>query len=343
MKKVKYDYVIVGAGLTGCVCARELTDKGYTCLVIDKNDYVGGLCSTKKIDEITVNRFGVHIFHTDTHRIYSYVSRYSCVRPYKYQVIARYYDKYFPFPVNLMTLNILFGITTPNKARAFIHSHKDTLMSIFFKDYSEKQWGVPFEDIPKSVLSRIPFRSDFNTNYFKNAIYEGLIDFNVFFTNLLDGIDVSLNTTFEEKLYGGSTIIYTGRIDEYSDFQFGKLGYRCVKYTEKKIHNTQQGNYVINHISDDVSYTRTIEYKYITERGFDYDIFQTEYSSADGIAAYPFRSDGNLELYRKYKNLAYRNENVHFLGRLATYQYLNMDEAITHALNYCDYTPNKQV
>lgn len=332
----KYDYVIVGAGLSGCVCARQLADKGYDCLVVDKNDYVGGLCAVDTLEGVEIQRSGVHVFHTDIAWVNGFVERISVIRKYRHKCVAYTGGKYYPFPINLLTLNMLYGVTTPEEAESILSDKYDELLSMFFVGYSEKQWGVPFADVPGQAIKRIPFRSTFDDTYFHNAKYEGMIDFNVLFRGLLLGVDLMLGESFDRSAFKGCKIVYTGRIDEFFDYRYGELKYRSVRFENRLA--KPQGIHVINHVSSDVPYTRTIEYLGKEDRC----IIQTEFPSDDGMPAYPFIDRSNNELYMKYRALALREENVDFIGRLATFSYLNMDEAIHKALLYCATVPYKR-
>ena len=351
---MKYNFLIVGAGLAGLTCARLLTDAGQSCVVVEKDDVIGGNCRESYIDGVKIHEFGPHIFHTDYDHIYGFVFKHTNIRPYRYLPLVRYKDQHYSFPINLLTLKQVFGDVDFKELTHLVNSIRihglsnlygkdlsvNKLVDIFFKDYSEKQWGIPFEEIPKSYLDRIPISAVYDDlGYFKNSKYQGIIDFEMFFNSLGDGIDIILGKSFNQGLEKiAYHIIYTGSIDEYFDYKFGKLEYRTLDFFHSP-HNRNywQGTAVINHTSKDVKYTRSIEHKFLTGQDCSNTVVSFEHprKAEDGDRKfYPVSSDENRKRLTKYCSLA--NEYyyyVTFLGRLGTYQYLNMDEVIAQCMS----------
>ena len=365
---VNYDYLIVGAGLYGSVCARELTDKGYKCLVIDSRDHIGGNCYTEKVDGINVHKYGPHIFHTSSKPIWDYVNRFSDFIDYKYSPTVNYKGELFSFPINLMTLYQLYGVKTPQEAKDKLEELKgdiknpknleDYVISMVGKEiyekfiygYTKKQWRIDPKELPTSIIKRIPIRTTFDNNYF-NDTYQGIpVDgYTKMFEKMLEGIDVSLNTDFFKEFWSPelnisdwrdfpSEIIYTGRIDEYFEYCFGELNYRSLRFeTEKLDIEDFQGNSVVNYTDEEIPYTRICEWKHFDNKKTPHTIitkeFPTEWDKTQ-IPFYPINTEDNNKIYNKYKAFTEYEDNVHFGGRLAEYKYYDMHQVIASALNF---------
>jgi len=355
-----YDYLIVGAGLFGSTVARLLTDKGYKCLVIDKRKHIGGNCFSEKIVDIDVHKYGVHIFHTNNNDVWDFINKFTEIIPFKYQPIARYKNKYYSLPFNMWLFYQLWGVTTKNEAQKYINKTRVKLTNDnleeyaislvgkeiynkFIKYYTQKQWlGIKAKDLPSSIIKRLPLRYNFDTNYF-NDIFQGLPanGYDVFFNNLLKNIDVRLETDYlwhKNEFIKIPHIIYTGKIDELYIYKFGELKYLTLDFTHK-IHNKSiQQHYVINHTSNDVDYTRTIEHKFFLSKYYNlpYSVFTTETPikwNKNAIPYYPINTKDNKALYNKY--LEYHTSlqsNIFIGGRLGDYKYYDMDKTILEAI-----------
>ena len=356
-----YDYLIVGAGLFGSVAADILRAKGHKCLVIDKRSHIGGNCYTEVEDGITVHKYGAHIFKTNNRLVWDYMRSLCCIRPFINTPIAVVNGKGYNLPFNMNTFASVFGVSSPHDAEAAIRRSAEldhpiesledkaislvgrTLYEMFIKGYTEKQWGRPCSELPPSILDDIPVRFTYNNNYYR-AKWQGVPygGYTPIFEKLLRGIDVHLNTDYFEYEYElnqiAENVIYTGPIDQYFHYQFGRLEYRSLRFEEKRIRSTSnfQGVAVTNHPTLDVPYTRIIEHKHFLGECTDGTIitYETpfEYTGNDD-AYYPINDEKNDAIYRKYAELASELPNVHFGGRLATYHYDDMSDCILNALN----------
>lgn len=356
----KYDYIIVGSGLFGSICARELTDLGYKCLVIEKREHIGGNCYTKKIEGIDVHIYGAHIFHTSNKETWDYVNRFVEFNNYRHHVIGNYKNILYSLPFNMFTFNKLWGVNTPEEAKNKIDSQKfegvptnleEQALSIvgedvynkLIKGYTEKQWMKSPKELPSSIIKRLPVRFTFDNNYFFDT-YQGIPKngYTELFDKLLDNIEVKLNTDFFDDVdyYKSisSNIIYTGPIDRYFNYSLGNLEYRPLRF-ETEIVDTEnyQGHSVINFTDIDVPYTRIIEHKHFNvseskktvitkEYPIEWDINQEPY--------YPINDKENQLLYEKYKQLSLKETNVFFGGRLAEYKYYDMNQVVDSALEF---------
>jgi len=357
---MKYDYVIVGAGLFGAVTAYELTKRGKKCLVIDKRNHVGGNCYCEKIEGINVHKYGAHIFHTNNKEIWEYVNQFSEFNNYINQPVAIYKNKLYNLPFNMNTFNKLWGVKTPAEAHQKIEEQRKATLAEsprnleeqalslvgndiykkLIKGYTEKQWGRSCKDLPAFIIKRLPVRFTYDNNYF-NDRYQGIPigGYNVIFEKLLQDIDVKLNCDFKEfDKSSASEVIYTGQIDEYFDYCFGRLEYRTVTF-ENEIIDTDnyQGNAVINYTERAVPYTRIIEHKHFEFGTQPKTVISREYSTKwlPGMEPYyPVNDERNIALYEKYLSHAKTFKNVHFGGRLGLYKYLDMDKVIESALSF---------
>jgi UDP-galactopyranose mutase len=356
--KPSYDYLIVGAGMFGSVCAHELTKQGKKCLVIDSRNHIGGNCYTKNINGIHVHSYGAHIFHTNDKKLWDYVSQFAEFKQYTHNVIANYKDEMYTLPFNMWTFNQMWGVNTPEEAKEIIESQKfkgeitnleEQAMSMVGKDiyeklikgYTEKQWNRPCTSLPPSIIKRLPVRFTWDSNYF-NDKYTGIPigGYSQIFDKMLEGIDVLLNTDyFELKDYYDSIankVIYTGPIDKFFDYQYGKLEYKSLRWeTEQLEQDNFQGNPVINYTDSEVPYTRILEHKWFDHQSQKGTIISREYpTDYDGTNEpyYPIRDTKNTDTYNKYQELTKSLDKYIFGGRLGTYVYYDMHQIIAQAL-----------
>jgi len=354
----KYDYLIVGAGPFGSVCAYELTKQGKKCLVIDKRETIGGNCYTEDINGIHVHKYGAHIFHTNDKKLWDYVNQFASFRQYTHNVIANYKGDMYTLPFNMWTFNQMWGVTEPEQAKEKIESQKfegnitnleEQALSLVGKDvyeklikgYTEKQWNRSCVDLPPSIIKRLPVRFTWDSNYF-NDKYTGMPigGYTQIFQKMLEGIDIKLNVDyFDKKDYYdsiASKIIYTGPIDKFFNYKFGKLQYKSLRWeTDNLEQDNFQGNPVINYTDAEVPYTRILEHKWFDPQNQKGTIISKEYSvdyDGNNEPYYPIRDQDNLEIYNKYYNLTLNLDNYIFGGRLATYVYYDMHQVIAQAL-----------
>ena len=356
-----FDYLIVGAGLFGSVCAHELHKRKKTCLVLEKRNHIGGNCYTTKKEGINIHEYGPHIFHTNSKKIWNYINSFAEFKSYTYSPVARYYDEYYSLPFNMWTFNRLWDIKAPDEAldkikeTAVIHSNPKNLeewaLSQLGKDvyqkliygYTKKQWMRDPADLPASIIKRLPLRLTYDSNYY-NDRYCGIPigGYTQIFESLLDGIEVKLGIDFnkdrEQWQRKAKKTIYTGPIDAYFDYSLGSLDYRTLKFNHKT-HNKKniQGVAVINHTSEDVSWTRTIEHKHFENSISEKTVITHEIPDTwdiNKIPYYPINDDKNGELYKLYRKKSESLDNVFFGGRLASYRYYDMDQVIAAALKF---------
>ena len=360
-----YDYLIVGSGLYGAICAYELTKKGYKCLVLEKRNHIGGNIYTENIEGINVHKYGAHIFHTSNKEVWEYINQFAEFNNYINQPVARINNELYNLPFNMNTFTKLWNdVFTPQDAMKRIEeerkdSYKEnpanleeqainlvgkTIYEKLIKGYTAKQWGRPCTELPAFIIKRLPVRFTFDNNYF-NDRYQGIPigGYTKIIEKMLDGIKVKLNTDFlddkEKYLKLAENIIYTGPIDAYYGYCFGELEYRTVKFENEIINcSNYQGNAVVNYTSYDIPYTRIIEHKH-----FEFDstssktIISKEYSitwKPGDEPYYPVNDDKNSKLYEKYLELSQKESNIHFGGRLGEYKYYDMDKVILKALEY---------
>ncbi len=365
------DYLVVGAGLFGSVFAHEAKKAGKKVAVIEKRDHIGGNIYTEKVNGIHVHKYGAHIFHTSDRKVWSYINRYAEFNQYINAPVARYKDELYNLPFNMNTFSRMWGVVTPEEARAKIQEQisqlnitepknlEEQALSLvgrdvyekLVKDYTEKQWGRDCKDLPAFIIRRLPMRFTYDNNYF-NDRYQGIPigGYTQIVEKLLAGVPTLLGTSWQEyaKAHPDSydKLIFTGPIDEYFDYALGKLQYRTVRFeTEVLEMDNYQGNAVVNYTGHEVPWTRIIEHKWF-EFGKDAsgrDIpgtviskeFSTEWKS--GMEPYyPVNDEENGALYEKYRQLAEKEERVIFGGRLGTYKYYNMDQVVAQALELCE-------
>ena len=357
----KYDYLIVGSGLFGAVFAHEATKRGKKCLVIEKRNHIGGNVYCEKIEGVTVHKYGAHIFHTSNKKVWDYVNNLCEFNRFTNSPIANYKGEIYNLPFNMNTFSKLWGIATPEEARQKISEQRSKITGepqnleeqaislvgedIYYKlikGYTEKQWGRDCKDLPAFIIKRLPVRYTYDNNYF-NDLYQGIAigGYNVLVENLLKGIDVQLDIDYiaERDKYNAlaDKVLYTGTIDSFYGYQFGKLEYRSLKFeTEVLDMENYQGVAVVNYTDRETSYTRVIEHKHFEFGTQEKTVVTKEYPSdwQEGMEAYyPVNDDKNQELYSQYKALADNENNIIFGGRLAEYKYYDMDKVIESALN----------
>jgi UDP-galactopyranose mutase len=358
MVKKKYDFLIVGAGLFGSVCARELTDLGFKCLVVDKRNHIGGNCYTEKKEGINVHIYGPHIFHTSNKEVWDYVNRFIKFNNYRHHVIANYKGELYSLPFNLFTFNKLWNLNTPEEVKKKIDEQKFTeepknleeqaislvgeeIYEKFIKGYTTKQWMKDPKELPPFIIKRLPVRLTFDNNYFFDK-YQGIPEngYTELFDKLLEGIDIRLNSDFfEEKEFLNEIsekIIFTGQIDKFFDYKFGHLEYRPLEFKHEVLNiENYQGVAQMNFTDIEVPHTRIIEHKHFENSDSKKTIITTEYPinwDKDKEPYYPINDDTNQKIYELYFEESKKIKNVFFGGRLAEYKYYDMDEVIESAL-----------
>ena len=357
----KYDYLIVGAGLFGCVFAHEAAANGKSVLVIDKRDHIAGNVYTKEVEGINVHVYGAHIFHTSDREVWNYVNQFADFNQYINSPVAIYKDEIYNLPFNMNTFSRMWNIKTPAEAKKIIAGQiadlnitepknlEEQALSLagrdvyekLIKGYTQKQWGRECTELPSFIIKRLPFRFTYDNNYF-NDRYQGIAigGYTKIAEKLLEGCDVLLNTDYFEFIKENADIaemvVYTGMIDEYFGFKYGPLEYRTVRFeTEVLDTDNYQGNAVVNYTAADIPWTRIIEHKHFEFGTQPKTVISREYSTEwkPGMEPYyPVNDDKNSEVYAKYKALADETPNVIFGGRLGAYKYYNMDQVIKEAL-----------
>jgi UDP-galactopyranose mutase len=354
-----FDYLIVGAGFAGSVLAERLAnDANKKVLIIDKRNHIGGNAYDFFDDAgILVHQYGPHIFHTNSPEVFTYLSRFTKWRPYEHKVLTTVDGKLLPIPINLTTVNKLYDLNLDSdglekffdsvrEEMQYIRTSEDVVVSQvgrdlyekFFRGYTRKQWGFDPSELDKSVTSRIPTRTNTDDRYFTDTYqYMPLHGYTRMFSNMLShpNIHIMLNTDYRdiENIIPYKEIIYTGPVDEYFDFCYGKLPYRSLKFKHETLDVPQLQPVAVVNYPNDHAYTRITEYKHLTgQTGNDKTSITYEFPCWDGDPYYPVPRPENAELYQKYKTLADALPNVHFVGRLATYRYYNMDQVVAQAL-----------
>jgi UDP-galactopyranose mutase len=358
---MNYDYLIVGSGFFGSICAYELSKSGKKVLVIDSRKHIGGNCYTENKDGINVHEYGPHIFHTSNEEVWKWINQFVEFNNFTLNPVANYKGEIYSLPFNMWTFNKLWGVVTPEEAKKKIQEQSSgikgepinleeqaiKLVGIdvyekLIKYYTTKQWKKDPKFLPKEIIKRLPVRFTYNNNYF-NDKYQGIPigGYTQIFEKLLAGIEVRLGIDY----FGGNLpehdkVIYTGPIDRFFNYKFGELEYKTTRFEHKKL-NTEnyQGAAVMNYTDKDTEYTRTIEHKHF-EKNDNTDStwvtweYPTEYSARKTEPYYPVNDSENNEKYQKYKLAAADLKNICFGGRLAEYKYYDMHQVIESALNF---------
>lgn len=364
---MKYDYLVVGAGLYGSVFAQQAIEQGKKVLVIDKRTHIAGNVYTEKIEGINVHRYGAHIFHTNNIEVWNYVNRFAQFNRYTNSPVANYRGELYSLPFNMYTFNKMWGVVTPAEAKRIIEHQRNEVnienpcnleeqaISLVGKDiyeklikgYTEKQWGRPCNELPSFIIRRLPVRLTFDNNYF-NANYQGIPigGYTQMIKKMLCGVDVHLGVDYLKDKQNldriAYKVVYTGSIDAYFDYCLGTLEYRSVMFeTDLLCIDNYQGNAVVNYTDRETPYTRIIEHKWFEfgkdENGDDLHntVISREYSKEwkpGDEPYYPVNDTKNSKLYSEYKRLSETEQNVIFGGRLGEYKYYDMDAVIAVAL-----------
>ena len=362
---MKYDYLIVGAGLFGAVFAREAVDRGKSVLVIDKRDHIGGNIYTEEVEGIRVHKYGAHIFHTNDRQIWEYVNRFAEFNRYTNSPVANYKGELYSLPFNMYTFNKMWGVTTPDEARAKIAEQREAagitepknleeqaislvgrdIYERLVKGYTEKQWGRPCTELPAFIIRRLPVRFTFDNNYF-NALYQGIPigGYTAMVERMLEGAEIRLGVDYlEHKAELDALcdrVVYTGPIDSYFNYCYGPLGYRSVRFENELLDtDNYQGNAVVNYTDRETPYTRIIEHKHFEFGTQEKTIISKEYSQEWQVGIepyYPINDEKNSALYERYKALSEKENGTIFGGRLAEYRYYDMDAVIASSLQVAE-------
>lgn len=360
---MKYDYLVVGSGIFGATFAQQAKEKGKSVFVIDKRPNIAGNVYTKNINGVNMHVWGCHIFHTDKQDVWNYVNRFTSFNNYRHKGVVNFRGKIYSFPINLMTLSQLWGVTTPEQAKNKIAEEAipcenpknmeewclsvigKTLYETFIEGYSTKQWNKHPRELSASIVKRLPVRMTFNDDYFHDLTYQGIPKggYTQMVENMLDGIKVELGVDFltmksKWKEYANN-LVFCGGIDSYFDYQFGELEYRSLKWEHEEMKGDFQGHSCINYTAPEVPFTRIIEHKHFENPECENTIISKEYS-VDWLETkdpyYPINNDRNNDLYQKYRDLAKNETNVTISGRLGSYKYLDMDDTISMALKVAE-------
>lgn len=368
---MKYDYLIVGAGLFGAVFAHEAVKAGKTVLVVDKRPHIAGNVYTEDVEGIHVHKYGAHIFHTNNRTVWNYVNQFAEFNRFTNSPVANYHGELYSLPFNMYTFNKMWGVVTPDEAAAKIEEQRKAagitnpknleeqaislvgtdIYEKLIKGYTEKQWGRPCTELPAFIIKRIPVRLTFDNNYF-NALYQGIPvgGYTKMVANMLQGIEVRLSCDYlknkKELDKLADKVVYTGPIDAYFNYKLGPLEYRSVRFETEVLDKPNfQGNAAVNYTDRETPWTRIIEHKWF-EFGKDAEgnnlpktVISREYSSEWKVGDepyYPVNDEKNSKLYKKYKALADKESKIIFGGRLGEYKYYDMDAVIDSALKRVD-------
>lgn len=356
-----YDYLIVGAGLFGAVFAYEMTKEGKKCLVVEKRDHIAGNIYCETVDDIHVHKYGAHIFHTSNKKVWDYINTFAEFNNYINSPVASYKDELYNLPFNMNTFSKMWGIKTPQEAKDIIAKQikeldikepknlEEQALSLvgqdvyqkLIKGYTEKQWGRDCKDLPSFIIKRLPLRFVYDNNYF-NDRFQGIPigGYTPIVEKMLEGCDVLLNTDYFEYRKTNPDIadkvVYTGMLDKYFDYKLGVLEYRSVRFEHERLDtDNYQGNAVVNYTEREVPYTRIIEHKHFEFGTQPTTVISKEYPSEWKLGDepyYPVNDKKNEELANGYRELAAKEENVIFGGRLGEYRYYDMDKVIEAAL-----------
>lgn len=363
-----YDYVIVGAGFFGSVCAYELNKMGKKTLVLESRNHIGGNCYTENRDNINIHIYGPHIFHTSNEKVWDWINQFATFKNYRMSPVANYNGEIFSLPFNMWTFSKLWSITTPEEASLIIQKQSSHITEPknleeqaiklvgtevyekLIKGYTEKQWRKSAKELPPEIIKRLPVRFTYDNNYY-NDKHQGIPvgGYTKIFETLLDGIEVKLNIDYlENKEYFDSLapkVIYTGPIDRFYNYELGYLEYKTTEFDHKKMNmKNYQGTPVMNFTDGSIPYTRTIEHKHFenSESEFTWVTWEypVEYSPKTTEPYYPVNDAINNKMYSEYKIKSLSNSNVYFGGRLAEYKYYDMDKVIESALKFVENITN---
>lgn len=356
----KYDYILVGSGLYSGVFAWYAKQNGKKCLVLEKRDHIGGNVYCEETEGIHVHKYGAHIFHTSNKEVWQFVNSLAEFNRYTNSPVANYKGEMYNMPFNMNTFSKMWNISTPDQAKAIIEEQKKEItgepknleeqaISLvgreiyekLVKGYTEKQWGRDCTELPAFIIKRLPVRYTYDNNYF-NDLYQGIPigGYNVIIDRLFEGCDIETGVDYLEKkdYYDslGETVVYTGTIDAYYKYQFGKLEYRSLRFESEVLdEENHQGVAVVNYTDRETPYTRIIEHKHFEFGTQPKTVITREYPVTweEGMEPYyPVNDEKNQALYQKYVKLAEKEENVIFGGRLGEYKYYDMDKVIASAM-----------
>lgn len=357
---MKYDYLIVGSGLFGSVFAREMTELGKKCLIIEKRNHIAGNLYTENIEGINVHKYGPHIFHTSDKKVWKYVNKYAKFNHFRYEPLANYNGEIYNLPFNMNTFSKMWNLFTPDEVRLKIESQKSDIQNPknleefalsnvgkdiyekLIKGYTKKQWGKDPSELPTSIIKRIPIRFKYDNNYYRDK-YQGIPigGYTKMIENIIGDIEVICNEDFlSKKDYYESIsdkIVYTGKIDEFFNYEFGELEYRSLRFEEEILPiSNYQGVAGVNYTSESVPYTRIIEHKHFELLDdTKFTVITKEYSqkyNGKNEAYYPINDDQNNYIFLKYKEKTKSLTNYIFGGRLANYKYYDMHQVVAEAL-----------
>ena len=355
-----YDYILVGAGLYSAVIAWHAKQAGKSCLVLERRSHIGGNIYCEEIEGINVHKYGAHIFHTSNRKVWDFVNSFVEFNRYTNSPVANYKGEIYNMPFNMNTFSRMWGISTPQEAKAIIDKQKSEITGEpknleeqaialvgrdiyekLVKGYTEKQWGRDCSELPSFIIKRLPVRFTYDNNYF-NDLYQGIPigGYNKLIDALFEGADIKTSVDFltekEKWMSMADKVVYTGAIDEYFEYCFGKLEYRTVRFeTEVLDTDNYQGNAVVNYTEYEVPYTRIIEHKHFEYGTQPKTVITREYPQVwhhGDEPYYPMNDEKNNTLYKKYRELADKEENVIFGGRLGMYQYFDMHNIVAEAL-----------
>jgi UDP-galactopyranose mutase len=357
---MKYDFLIVGCGLFGVTFAQQAKERGKKCLIIDSRNHIGGNIYTENKDGINIHTYGPHIFHTNNDEIWNYTNRFTAFNHFVNRPKVNYKDKLYSFPINLFTLYQLWGVKTPEEAKLKLESVKvkiedpknleewilsqvgEELYYTFIYGYTKKQWNKEPKDLPSFIIKRLPIRLNFDDNYFFDK-YQGIPigGYTKIIENMTDGIEVILNENYLDRRdywnQKANKIIFTGKIDEFYNYKYGELEYRSLRFEEIKLNiKDYQGGACVNYSDESVPYTRIIEHKHFEFGQQDITYITKEYPvnyiKENNTPYYPINNDKNNDLYKKYRQISEKENNILFGGRLAEYKYYDMHQIIGSAL-----------
>jgi len=362
-----YDYLIVGSGFFGSICAHELTKTGKKVLVIDSRNHIGGNCHTENKDGINIHTYGPHVFHTSNEEVWKWINQFVEFNNFRLNPVANYKDELYSLPFNMWTFNKLWNVTTPEQAKLVIENQskeigeptnleeqaiklvgKDVYEKLI-KGYTTKQWKKDPKELPKEIITRLPVRFTFDGNYF-NDKYQGIPigGYTQIFEKLLDGIEVRLGVDyFKDELPEHTKVIYTGPIDRFFDYKYGELEYKTTRFEHKHFDTPNyQGTAVMNYTEEEIVHTRTIEHKHFESSDTPTTWVSWEYphtyKAGETEPYYPVNDKLNTEIYSKYKEEANKlSDSVLFGGRLAEYKYYDMHQVIASALDFINKEINK--